>query len=114
MGSMCHLTSNTGVNQLHNSMSWLTFAHELGHNFGGDHTFEEGQGKTGGIMDYGDGKLNGEYQFNTQYRKSEMCRTIQNRKWSCAGNFEQGDWDQLTSWSILAKPNMLSLVALAI
>merc|ERR1712187_324011 len=68
--------SNTGVNQLHNSMSWLTFAHELGHNFGGDHSFEEGQGKTGGIMDYGDGRLNGEYQFNTRYRKDQMCRTM--------------------------------------
>jgi hypothetical protein len=27
-------------------------------------------------MDYGDGRLNGYYQFNTAYRKSEMCREI--------------------------------------
>merc|ERR1719359_487269 len=53
--------------------TWLTFAHELGHNFAGRHSFEEGQGKTGGIMDYGDGKKNGVYQFNTKYRKEQMC-----------------------------------------
>ena len=28
-------------------------------------------------MDYGSGLLNGEYQFNTKYRKNEMCRTVQ-------------------------------------
>jgi hypothetical protein len=79
---------NTGVNQLHNSMSWVTFAHELGHNFGGQHSFEEGQGSTGGIMDYGDGKLQGEYQFNTQYRKGQMCQVMANSVGRCSGNFE--------------------------
>ena len=29
-----------------------------------------------GIMDYGDGKLNGIYQFNTRYRKQEMCQAM--------------------------------------
>lgn len=33
-------------------------------------------GKTGGIMDYGDFRLDNEYQFNTKYRKAEMCREI--------------------------------------
>eukprot|EP00929_Paragymnodinium_shiwhaense_P040609 TRINITY_DN2117_c0_g2_i1.p1 TRINITY_DN2117_c0_g2~~TRINITY_DN2117_c0_g2_i1.p1 ORF type:complete len:532 (+),score=118.29 TRINITY_DN2117_c0_g2_i1:64-1659(+) len=65
-----------GVNQL--KSNWITFAHELGHNLGGDHSFEDGQGSTGGIMDYGDGKLGGEYQFNTKYRKSAMCAKINN------------------------------------
>jgi hypothetical protein len=51
-------------------------AHEIGHNFNAQHTFQLGQGKTGGIMDYGDGKLNGEYQFNTVYSKTEMCTEI--------------------------------------
>lgn len=55
----------------HNFRTWITFAHEVGHNFGGarksrvgpllclagEHSFELGQGKTGGIMDYGNGQL---------------------------------------------------------
>jgi hypothetical protein len=40
-----------------------------GHNFAAQHTFQNGQGSTGSIMDYGDGKLNGEYQFHTTYSK---------------------------------------------
>lgn len=89
VGSMCASRSNTGVSQLHNSMSWITFAHELGHNFGGGHSFEEGEGRTGGIMDYGDGRLNGEYQFNTKYRKGEMCTSMNDRKRLCGSNFMQ-------------------------
>ena len=27
-------------------------------------------------MDYGDGKLNRKYQFNTKYRKTEMCEHL--------------------------------------
>lgn len=79
---------NTGVNQLHNSNSWITFAHELGHNFGGEHSFEEGQGQTGGIMDYGDGTLNGDHQFNTQYRKDQMCAVMGSSVNNCNGNFK--------------------------
>jgi len=80
---------NTGVNQLHDSMSraWLTFAHELGHNFGGQHSFEEGEGSTGGIMDYGDGTLEGSYQFNTEYRKDEMCQQMTSEVNSCNEKF---------------------------
>ena len=36
--------------------TWETVAHEIGHNFNMNHAFQLGQGKTGGIMDYGDGK----------------------------------------------------------
>lgn len=38
-------------------------------------------------MDYGDGRLNGEYQFNSKYRKTEMCRVLSRRVDSCGGNF---------------------------
>ena len=34
-----------------------------------------------GIMDYGDGKLDGVYQFNTRYRKQEMCRQMNSVAW---------------------------------
>jgi hypothetical protein len=90
VGTICTATHNTGVNQLHNEMSWVIFAHELGHNFGGDHSFEEGQGRTGGIMDYGDGRLNGEYQFNTRYRKDQMCRVMNSVANRCQGKFDAG------------------------
>merc|ERR1719220_1249052 len=86
---------NTGVNQLRDrfglprvvEQSWTTFAHELGHNFAARHSFEDGQGRTGGIMDYGDGKLNGIYQFNTRYRKAEMCRELSTKKPLCGNLF---------------------------
>merc|ERR1719218_589319 len=97
MGTVCQPRSpyppygaNTGVNQLKTRNTWLTFAHELGHNFDGGHSFEEGQGRTGGIMDYGDGKLNGVYQFNTKYRKQKMCRCMNNAVNKCQGKFVAG------------------------
>jgi hypothetical protein len=93
LGKICESRFNTGVNMLRGwrgsvvEDTWDTFAHELGHNFDADHTFEEGQGRTGGIMDYGDGKLNGVYQFNTKYRKAEMCRELSTKKPLCGNLF---------------------------
>jgi len=88
IGTICNTGGyNKGVNRFdHGSRRWVLFAHELGHNFAGGHSFEEGQGKTGGIMDYGDGTLDGEYQFNTKYRKAVMCKKIESVG-NCQGKF---------------------------
>merc|ERR1712137_104608 len=77
---------NTGVNW-YSSNTWHTFAHEMGHNFGGGHSFELGRGNTGGIMDYGDGTLDGIYQFNSDYRQQEMCDRISSNVNQCQGKF---------------------------
>ncbi|KAJ3121099.1 hypothetical protein HK098_003970 [Nowakowskiella sp. JEL0407] len=63
--------------------TWLIFAHELGHNFNASHAFQLGQGATGGIMDYGDGRYppgSGWYGFHPTYNKAEVCTKIQNIK----------------------------------
>jgi len=56
--------------------SWGTFAHELGHNFNGGHSYEEGKGTTGGILDYGTNTHDGYVQFNTDYRQCAMCQEL--------------------------------------
>lgn len=87
-GALCdEYGYNTGVSQIHDYSTWLTFAHELGHNFGAQHTFQEGIGKTGGIMDYGDGKLDGTYQFNTKYSMTEVCKVMESVSDHCQSKF---------------------------
>mmetsp|Transcript_29668 Transcript_29668/g.55558 ORF Transcript_29668/g.55558 Transcript_29668/m.55558 type:complete len:571 (+) Transcript_29668:47-1759(+) len=90
VGTLCEMRQgyNTGANKWQVPTSWFVYAHELGHNFAGKHSFEEGQGRTGGVMDYGDGKLNGHYQFNTKYRKNEICKHLSSIR-SC-DKFTQG------------------------
>lgn len=80
LGVLCSRNVGAGLTSYLNSGTnkgtWKTFAHEIGHNFQGSHSFEEGQGKTGGIMDYGNGTYKGVYQFNTKYRKTEICKHV--------------------------------------
>lgn len=78
VGNNLFTAVNVGVSsRTFEGVTWLTFAHELGHAFNADHSFEEGEGKTGGIMDYGDGTLHGIYQFNEKYRRGEVCNFLQ-------------------------------------
>lgn len=65
------------------STQFLVVAHELAHILGGNHSFQQGLGQTGGILDYGSGKLlpsdsdnPNEYGFNTRYSRNEMCDHI--------------------------------------
>jgi hypothetical protein len=86
LGTLCS-SYNVGVSYYSDHLydddeypTWATVAHELGHNFDAQHSFEEGQGRTGGIMDYGflrNKLINGEVQFNSKYREREVCREVQ-------------------------------------
>jgi hypothetical protein len=58
---------------------WRTLAHELGHGFNMKHSFENGQGKTGGIMDYGNPFINGVPRFRIE-RAGEACAILSSLK----------------------------------
>ena len=83
--SLCNQGSNSAISWFREiGGTWLIFAHEVGHMFGAAHSFEEGQGETGGIMDYGDHLYNenqplNEYQFNRKYRYYDLCETLQDK-----------------------------------
>jgi hypothetical protein len=54
---------------------WRTLAHELGHGLGMQHSFENGVGATGGIMDYGNPLVDGVPRFRVE-RAPEACATL--------------------------------------
>jgi len=77
VGTLCRGPA-TGVSNYMNIASggtWGVNAHEAGHIFGARHSFENGQGATGGIMDYGDGYFQDVFQFNP-LRKNEVCGVL--------------------------------------
>jgi len=70
------------------STSWRTFAHEFGHAIGLQHTFQNGVGHTGGLMDYGNGRLfqilpNKPYGFNAEFSGDVMCERLNAAKTNC-------------------------------
>jgi hypothetical protein len=62
--------------------TWLWFAHEMGHTFGGLHTFQDGVGTTGGILDYGDPYYDMTVQFNPA-NQPEICPYLTSLGNSC-------------------------------
>ena len=78
IGQLCKAPFNIGsvLLKLTTGDAWVTLAHELGHNFGAEHSFEKCVGTTGGIMDYTNGTLDGTFQFHRKYRKDEMCKVM--------------------------------------
>ena len=88
IGALCHQGANVAIVNHMNELTWILFAHELGHSFGAHHSFEDGVGETGGIMDYGDGSLDGIFQFNTKYRKPEICKELSNLFGYCHGCYD--------------------------
>lgn len=58
------------------SSTWTTIAHEIGHNTGADHSFDNGKGTTGGLMDYWLDNYLGIPQFNTNFAKDDLCEGV--------------------------------------
>lgn len=75
VGSICS-SLNFGVS----NNDWLDFAHEFGHAIGAVHTFGKG-----GIMDYADGKYDGDVQMHPDLRPS-VCPFLAYTLPTCVGH----------------------------
>jgi hypothetical protein len=74
LGTLCAYEYNSGVtSRLSGDRTWYIWIHELGHSMGAFHSFENGMGRTGGIMDYGNYFYNGVVQFHP-LKQPEMCQ----------------------------------------
>lgn len=82
LGSLCQLGRNVGISTYIRSTTWLVLTHELGHGFGATHSFEEGMGMTGGIMDYGSPYYNGAVQFHP-LKRQQVCMELSNAWLRC-------------------------------
>lgn len=76
LGTLCVYEYNTGVTSHLGERTWYIWIHELGHSMGAFHSFENGIGNTGGIMDYGNYFYNGVVQFHP-LKRDEMCPEFQ-------------------------------------
>lgn len=76
LNTLCLYSSVGTTTLLSSSITWLIFAHEVAHNLGATHTFQNGMGKTGGLMDYGNPYYQEEIQFRPE-SASEMCTGLQ-------------------------------------
>lgn len=81
----CKESYNTAITYETGS-TWSTVAHEIGHNLGADHSFDNGKGTTGGLMDYFDDSYLGLPQFNTNYARDELCHGVSNAFDLCGTN----------------------------
>lgn len=77
IGGFCNTLDGNHVGSAVTIDNPLVFAHELGHAFGARHSFENGVGGTGCIMDYGNPYYNGSIQFRPE-RRSEITRFMDN------------------------------------
>lgn len=69
IGSICKNSGNVSY------FNHGVIFHELGHAIGAQHSFQEGIGSTGGIMDYGNGLYNKTLQFHP-YNKQQICNFL--------------------------------------
>ena len=73
IATLCFDQYGTGVSGDNDDEMWLTFVHEVGHNFGANHDLNGG-----GIMDYNAGgkTADGIIAFSPEHNGAEMCSQI--------------------------------------